>query len=164
MLLFLDTETTGFSPANGDRIVELAIVDESGRTLVDTLVDPQRAIPTAARSVHGISDSMVRGAPTLERLMPEIRRIVSGNHVVIYNSTFDAPFFPERLGFSSQISCAMRRFADVHSGRWSKLDEAARHVGHQWTGQAHRALADTFACRSVWLWTTSASRQRTRTR
>lgn len=164
MLLFLDTEATGFSPATGDRIVEVAIIDESGRTLLDTLVDPQRAIPAAARNVHGISDAMVRGAPTLERLMPDIRRIVSGNHVVIYNSTFDAPFFPERLGFASQVSCAMRRFADLQSGRWSKLEEAARHVGHQWTGQAHRALADTLACRSVWLWTTAASRQRVRTR
>ena len=40
MLLFLDTETTGLSAAAGDRIVEVAIFDESGRALIDTLVDP----------------------------------------------------------------------------------------------------------------------------
>lgn len=163
MLLFLDTETTGLSPGSGDRIVEVAIVDEAGRTLLDTLVDPQRPIPSRARDVHGISDSMVRGAPTLGRLMPDIRRIVSGNHVVIYNSAFDAPFFPDNLQFAAQISCAMRRFAELQSGRWCTLDQAARHVGHRWTGQAHRALADTLACRSVWTWSTSSSR-RSRTR
>ena len=157
MLLFLDTETTGLSAAAGDRIVEVAIVDESGRALIDTLVDPGRSIPTSATRIHGITDRMVRGAPTLEALMPEIRRIVGGSHVVIYNATYDAPFFPEELGFAAQISCAMRRYAEMRYGRWVKLDVAAHAVGHRWTGQAHRALADALACRSVWNWLTASS-------
>ncbi len=152
MAIYLDTETTGFSPAQGATIVEIAIVDEDGRTLIDTLVDPRSPIPFGAQQVHGISDDMVRGKPTLQELMPAIRDVVAGQEVVIYNAAFDTAFFSDQLRSSRQVSCAMRRFAEVLGGKWRKLDVAAKHVGHQWTGTAHRALADALACRSVWRW------------
>ena len=152
MALFLDTETTGFSPGAGDAIVEVAIVDDAGRTLIDTLVDPRRPIPWQASDVHGISDDMVRGQPTLQQLLPRIREVIEGEQIVIYNAAFDTPFFPDRLRQASMISCAMIRFADALGGRWRKLEVAAHHVGHRWTGAPHRSLADSLACRSVWLW------------
>lgn len=152
MAIYLDTETTGFSPASGATIVEIAIVDEDGRTLIDTLIDPRQAIPFAAQNVHGISDEMVRGKPTLEEVLPAVREVVAGQEVVIYNAAFDTAFFPGRLGEARAVSCAMLRFADALGGRWRKLDVAAAHVGHRWSGTAHRALADAHACRSVWLW------------
>lgn len=153
MALFLDTETTGLSPAAGDSVVEIAIVDAAGRTVIDTLVNPGRAIPWQATKVHGITDEMVRRQPTLNQLMPRIRQIVSKEIVVIYNSSFDAPFFPGQLREALAVECAMRRFtAATGGGRWKKLDVAARHAGHRWTGDAHRALADALACRSVWSW------------
>ena len=52
MAIYLDTETTGFSPAQGATIVEVAIVDEAGRALIDTLVDPRSPIPFGAQQVH----------------------------------------------------------------------------------------------------------------
>lgn len=152
MTVYLDTETTGFSSVAGDTVVEIAIVDEFGRAIIDTLVNPRRSIPWQARNIHGISDDMVRGKPTLDQLLPRIRDIVAGEQVVIYNAAFDAPFFPDRLRHARMVSCAMTRFADALGGPWRKLDVAARHVGHRWTGDAHRALADALACRSVWLW------------
>lgn len=152
MTLFLDTETTGFSPNAGDAIVEIAIVDERGGTLINTLVDPGRSIPWQAINVHGITDDMVRGKPTLTQVLPRIREIVAGEQIVIYNAAFDTPFFPDRLRQATIVSCAMIQFADRLGGSWRKLEVAARHVGHRWTGDAHRALADALACRSVWLW------------
>lgn len=153
MSLFLDTETTGLSPAAGDAIVELAIVDSGGRIILNTLVDPGRTIPWHATNVHGITNEMVRGQPTLSQLMPKIRQIISKEIVVIYNSSFDAPFFPGRLTEALSVECAMRRFTlETGGGRWKKLDVAAKTVGHRWTGNAHRALADALACRSVWEW------------
>ena len=86
MAIYLDTETTGFSPNQGAGIVEVAIVDERGVTLIDTLVDPDHPIPWAVSNIHGISDAMVRGMPILANLMPEIRRIVAGQRVVIARS------------------------------------------------------------------------------
>lgn len=153
MAIYLDTETTGLSPRQGATIVELAIVDERGNSLIDTLVNPKTPIPWQATKVHGITDTMVRGKPTLKDLMPVIRSIIQGSQVVIYNSTFDVPFFPGELSEAMRIECAMRLFSKVTgSGSWKKLDYAASHVGHKWTGAAHRALADALACRSVWRW------------
>lgn len=153
MTVFLDTETTGLSPSAGDTIVEVAIVGADGRALLDTLVDPRRSIPYGASRVHGISDAMVRGKPTLADLMPEIRRIVGGEQVVIYNATFDTPFFPGHLREAQRIDCAMRRYSEaIGVSRWQKLDVAAHRVGHVWSGAAHRAKADALACRSVWAW------------
>lgn len=152
MALFLDTETTGFSPGAGDTIVEVAIVDDHGRTLIDTLVNPRRSIPWQASNVNGIYDDMVRGKPTLEQLLPLIREAIADEQVVIYNAEFDSRFYPGRLRQAKMVSCAMTRFADALDGRWRKLEEAARHVRHRWTGDPHRALADALACRSVWLW------------
>lgn len=152
MALYLDTETTGFSATAGDTIVEIAIVDDAGRTVLESLVDPRRKIPWQASGIHGITDDMVRGKPTLQSLLPRIREIVTDEQVVIYNSVFDTQFFPGGLRQARMVSCAMTHFANTLGGRWRKLDVAARHVGHRWTGDAHRALADALACRSVWLW------------
>jgi len=159
MALFLDTETTGLSPAGGDAVVEIAIVDAEGRAILNTLVDPCRTIPRQATNVHGITNEMVRGQPTLAQLMPQIRQIISKEIVVIYNSSFDAPFFPGRLMEAVSVECAMRRFTqETGGGRWKKLDIAAKIVGHRWTGNAHRALADALACRSIWEWLEKSTR------
>ncbi len=160
MALFLDTETTGFSPGAGDTIVEVAIVDGLGLPIIDTLVDPRRPIPWRATDVHGITDDMVRGKPTLDKLLPQIREIIAGEEVVIYNAAFDKPFFPDRLRQASKVSCAMVRFADTLGGRWRKLEVAAQHVDHRWTGDAHRALADALACRTVWQWLDGQGKRR----
>lgn len=152
MALYLDTETTGLHASGGDAIVEIAIVDERGVALINTLVNPNRTIPWHASNVHGISDSMVSGMPDLNDLMPQIRKVISGQQLVIYNAPFDVSFFPNRLREASSVECAMRNFASAIGGKSRKLDFAAAYVGHIWTGEAHRALADTLACKSVWNW------------
>ncbi len=159
MTIFLDTETTGLSPSRGAAIVELAIVDAAGHVLIDSLIDPGKTIPVEASRIHGITDEMVRGKPKLADVMPQVLEIIRNDLVVIYNAGFDSPFFPGRLRQSQGVRCAMTEFANDLGGPWRKLDVAARHVGHNWTGAAHRALSDAQACRSVWLWL-EARRQR----
>jgi DNA polymerase III subunit epsilon len=156
--LFLDTETTGLKPPQ-DGIVEIAIVDESGDVVLDELVNPGRPIGFAS-SIHGITDEMVADAPPMELLLPSIERIVRDAHVVIYNAAFDTRFFPDELRGAAKISCAMHAFSRLfppprggRSYRWWKLTAAAEHVGYEWDGAAHRALADARAARAVWDWT-----------
>ena len=155
MTLYLDTETTGFSPASGARLVEIAIVDDKGGTVIDSLIDPGISIPPDASRVHGITNAMVRGQPRLDLILPRLRSIfASAKEAVIYNSEFDMPFFPPDIWNGVTVHCAMRTFAQIQGTRWQKLDVAAAHVGHVWTGSKHRALADALAARSVWHWCT----------
>jgi DNA polymerase-3 subunit epsilon len=159
--LYLDTETTGLHPPD-DAIVEIAIVDDDGDPLLDTLVNPLRPIGYAS-TIHGISDAMVAHAPTMDLVAPQVARLVAGARLVIYNAPFDVKFFADRLAGAARIECAMQRFAHVIAGgrrgaRWRKLADAAAYVGHDWDGAAHRALADARAARSVWRWLDAQAR------
>ncbi len=121
--------------------------------MINSLVNPKRYIPRSASGIHGITDWMVRSKPTLGQLMPEISRAIHGREVVIYNAPFDVSFFPDRLRSANRVLCAMGEFTELNGGRKRRLEVAAELVGHRWTGDKHRALADALACRAVWHWT-----------
>ena len=150
--VYLDTETTGLSPFT-DKIVEVSIIDDDGNVLLDTLVNPEREIPKQASDVHGITDDMVKSHPTIAELIPSINEAIRGKKLVIYNYDYDTAFFPDKLGQASEICCALRAYqSHMKIGKGSKLSDAANHIGYKWDGDAHRALADTRGCRSVWRW------------
>jgi DNA polymerase III epsilon subunit family exonuclease len=94
-LAALDTETTGFDPALGHGLVEVACVafDEGriGETW-STLTDPGRSIPPEASGVHGITDAMVRGAPGATEVADGLLRRCEGRALVFHNAAFDLPF------------------------------------------------------------------------
>lgn len=160
---FLDTETTGLLSRyslGDDEILEVAIVDCHGRPVINTLVKPsiRRSWPDAQK-IHGISPADVADAPTLEELLPEIRKIARGNEVVIYNAGFDLQFFPQDLFANSKVECAMLAYAEFkgewnpHRGsyRWHKLGAAAAATGFSEDVTWHRALGDALAARHVWM-------------
>ena len=145
--VYLDTETTGVTA--DDEIVELTIIDDDGKPLINTLIKPKyhTSWPGAQR-VHGISPIDVRHAPTQDEISDEIKEVVKGKMVVIYNAPFDRKFLPE-LDEAGEIRCCMREFATFNKSKWKSLTNATKIIGYEWTG-AHRALADTLALRSVW--------------
>jgi DNA polymerase III subunit epsilon len=158
--VYLDTETTGLSPDDGAELVELALIDDAGAVLINTLLRPTKcsAWPDAER-IHRISPAMVAAAPTLADIEPQLLEALKGAEVVIYNAPFDLSFLPPSVREAvGEVRCAMQAYA-VHYGAWSDyhqsytwqpLGRAAARVGHTWEGTAHRALADAGACRSVW--------------
>lgn len=157
--VYLDTESTGLSPAD-DALLEIAITDDSGTPLLNTLICPPATFTAwpAAQAVHGITPAMVRGAPTLAALAPAIRDAVADRDVIIYNADFDTGFLGELLAGARSVQCCMRAWAR-HAGEWSdwhgdwrlhRLDQAAAAVCFAWPGEKHRALADALACRAVW--------------
>ncbi len=94
-ILAVDTETTGFNPAEGHALVEVATVTLDADALGETwssLVRPGRAIPPDASKVHGITDAMVADAPAPEAVAAELRRRCGELPLVFHNAPFDLPF------------------------------------------------------------------------
>ena len=146
--VYLDAETTGLHES--DEIVELAIIDDDEKILINTLVKPivHTYWPKAQR-VHGISPMDVRNSPTQKQISDKIRDAVKDARVVIYNAPYDSQYLPE-LEVAKEIRCAMREFAEWNKSKWLNLTNATKIVGYEWGGSAHRALEDTKALRAVW--------------
>lgn len=157
--VYLDTETTGID--GRAEIVEIAVVDGAGRTLLDTLVRPDGIIPYDVIRIHGIDDRMVAGAPRWPEVYPALLELLRERTVVVYNADFDFRLVNQmnrRCGFQGRSDtwhCAMKQYASFatawHSRhgtyRWHKLGVALSRFGYP--ANNHRALADALACRLV---------------
>jgi DNA polymerase-3 subunit epsilon len=162
--VYMDTETTGLYGECGDELLELALVDDAGIVLLESLVKPERHTEWPdAQAIHGITPADVANAPSLESLLPRLFTVIeNAGALVIYNADFDLAFLPDsvRQVANGKAICAMQAFS-LHAGdwnvhrqsyRWYKLMSAAHAAGHKWEGSAHRALADAMATRTVWRW------------
>lgn len=163
--LFLDLETTGLNSDGKDEILEVAIVDEDGNILINTLVKPLNKTEwPEAQAIHGISPEMVADAPSMDELQWIILNLIvehETDEIVIYNAAYDWAFMPpmiQGIGTYIEIECAMKSFAEYNglwdakrnNWKWQKLSFAAEHFNHVWNSEAHRALADTLALKTVW--------------
>lgn len=95
VVMAVDTETTGMSPNDGHRLVEVARVTVQDGVLGEewsTLIDPGRPIPADAARVHGISDAMVVGAPKAAEAGRQLRAACADLPLVFHNAPFDLPF------------------------------------------------------------------------
>ena len=116
-LAFIDLETTGVNLGT-DRIVEIAIVKlltDGSQTVKRKLINPGIPIPTASSDVHGITDEMVKDAPTFKQLAQELKQILDGCDLAGYNSNrFDIPLLVEEfLRSGVEFDMKGRRMLDV---------------------------------------------------
>ena len=81
--LFLHSKTTG--AAELSEVVEIAILDSSGKPLVDELVKPKRHIRQIATDEHGVTDDMVETAPRWAEILPKIEELLVGKKVCVYD-------------------------------------------------------------------------------
>ncbi|MFT3704395.1 MAG: 3'-5' exonuclease [Agriterribacter sp.] len=109
-LAFIDLETTGIN-LSVDRIVEIAIVKlqpDYTKIVKRKLINPQMPIPKASSDVHGITDEMVKDAPTFKQVANEIRQFLENCDLSGYNSNrFDFPLLVEeflRAGLDFDVS------------------------------------------------------------
>lgn len=103
--IVLDTETTGLSAENGDRIIEIGCVELLNRKLTGNnlhhYINPERDSHEDALKVHGISNEFLRDKPKFAQLADEILDYLSGAELIIHNAPFDIGFLNkelERLG------------------------------------------------------------------
>ena len=151
-LVFIDVETTGFSPVSGDRVVEISMVKWQGGEIVDdlgSLVSPQRPIPRAAMDVHGIGDWDVLGAPIFSDLADDVYAFVDGTVVVGHNVEFDLRFLNYELANAGREQwqgtglCTLSIARKMFHLRNNKLTDIAKFMGLQVTGE-HRATDDVW--------------------
>ena len=112
---FVDLETTGTS-ATGDRVTEVAIVRVVDGELVEewsTLVDPECSIPPDIQVLTGITNEMVRGAPTFAEIRHEVLDRLEGHLFVAHNARFDYGFLKNEFArlevpFTAEVLCTVR--------------------------------------------------------
>ena len=130
--IVLDTETTGFDPMSGDRLVEVACLEiedfvPTGRSF-HTYIDPCRDMPVEAERVHGLSGDFLRGKPRFEH--PEVvdafLDFVGDAPLIAHNAGFDRNFInwelancgraelPE-LRWIDTLALAKHRFPGMHN-------------------------------------------------
>ncbi len=99
--IFLDTETTGLSPATGDKIIEIGCVEYVARKPTGNnwhhYINPERLSNPEALAVHGISDESLVGKPLFKDLAADFLRYIDGAQVIIHNAPFDVGFLDAEL-------------------------------------------------------------------
>ncbi len=152
-LAFIDLETTGVSLST-DRIVELAIVklmpDET-RLVKRKLINPQIPIPEASSAIHGITDDMVKDAPSFKQAGNEIKQFLENCDLGGYNSNrFDIPILMEEfLRAGMDVDLSNRRMVDVQHIFYTMeprtLSAAYKYYCSKELENAHSAEADVNA-------------------
>ncbi|KAA9006822.1 DNA polymerase III subunit epsilon [Histidinibacterium aquaticum] len=99
--IVLDTETTGFEPDDGDRIVEIGAVElkghvPTGRTY-HQYINPERSMPQGAFEVHGLGDDFLRDKPVFAAIGQAFLDFVGDAKLVIHNAAFDMKFLNAEL-------------------------------------------------------------------
>ncbi|MDN7586681.1 exonuclease domain-containing protein [Burkholderia seminalis] len=155
-LVFVDLETTGGSPAE-HRITEIGVVEIGplGVSTWTSLVNPEQAIPPFIQQLTGISDDMVRDAPSFASLAPALFERLDGKLFVAHNASFDRGFLRaefERAGlaFNPDVLCTVRLSRALFP-RESRHGLDALIERHGLVPAArHRALADADLLWQFW--------------
>ncbi len=159
-LAFIDFETTGLSPASGDRIIEVGIAILADGHIVDryqSFINPRTRIPGVVTALTGIDDTMVRHAPTADRVMPEIMDFIGTAPLVAHNASFDARFMDSELGRirrrrTNEFICSLRVARRVYPKAANhKLATLVRLADVQPADQYHRALGDAEMTARLWV-------------
>ena len=151
--VILDTETTGLEST--DEIVQIAVINQSGETLLDTYINPrnpdrliEKRNGISAHDINGISPYMLADAPTWPIVYERLVQVIAGKRIIIYNAQFDEGMIQNNCnqhGIQCDVSgteCAMLMYAQWYGDysdywgdyRWQRLNGG------------HTALSDCLEC------------------
>ncbi|MDI9314338.1 MAG: DNA polymerase III subunit epsilon [Hydrotalea sp.] len=157
----LDTETTGFKPEEGHRIVEIGAVELHGFQKGDTYqqyINPERDVPEASFQVHGLSQKFLKNKPVFADVVNDFLAFIGDATLLIHNSDFDMNFINHHLaelGFPilknnviDTVTVARKKFP----GQSNSLDALCRRFNISLDDrQQHGALKDSLLLVDVWL-------------
>lgn len=161
--IVLDTETTGFEPTDGHRIVEIGAVElfnhlPTGRTY-HQYINPERPMPPEAFEVHGLGDEFLRDKPVFKSVGQDFLEFIGDAPLVIHNAAFDMKFLNAELEWAGlprlpsdravdTLAIARKRFP----GSPASLDALCRRFGvDNSSREKHGALLDSEILAEVYL-------------
>ncbi|MBY8824716.1 DNA polymerase III subunit epsilon [Sphingomonas colocasiae] len=146
--IVFDTETTGLSPQNGDRLVEIGCVElinrvETGRVF-HAYFNPERSMPSEAQAVHGLSETFLSDKPLFADKVEELLEFIADSPMVAHNAQFDFSFLNHELGLCARPIVLTDRMIDTlaiarsrHPGAKHSLDALCSRYG---IDRSHRVL------------------------
>jgi len=161
--IVLDTETTGFEPNDGDRIVEIGAVElfnhlPTGRTY-HQYINPKRNMPEGAFGVHGLSEEFLSDKPVFKVIAQDFIDFIGVSKLVIHNASFDMKFLNAELGWVNRPLLPKSQAVDTlalarakYPGSPASLDALCRRFGINNSSRTlHGALLDSEILAEVYL-------------
>jgi DNA polymerase III subunit epsilon len=168
--IVLDTETTGLSPSQGHRIIEIGCVEVKQRRITGErfhcYLNPERAVDYGAFRVHGLSDEFLSEKPLFNRVVDEFLDFITGAELIIHNAPFDVGFLDHELNLLAARYGNVNRYCSVfdtltyarqlHPGQKNSLDALCKRYSIENSHrQLHGALLDAEILARVYLAMTS---------
>lgn len=159
-LVVLDFETTGLSPLQGDRAIEIGAVKiEQGKihSRFQALMNPGRPVNAFIENYTGISNQMLRTAQSNEVVMKDFADFIEDHHLIAHNASFDQKFLDAELSlinrnYNGEFGCSLllsrRLYQDAPN---HKLGTLVRYKNIAADGNYHRALFDAEMTTQLWL-------------
>lgn len=161
--IIFDTETTGLSPAGGDRIVEIGCIEifnrvETGRHF-HAYFNPERPMPSEAEAVHGLTNIFLSDKPRFGERAEELLEFLEDSPLVAHNASFDFGFLNHELEQCGRPGVCMTRMVDTlvlarsrHPGAKHSLDALCTRFGVDRSQRVkHGALLDAQLLAQVYL-------------
>ena len=161
--IVLDTETTGFEPHDGDRIVEIGAVElfnhlPTGRTY-HQYINPQRNMPEGAFGVHGLSEEFLSDKPVFKAIAQDFIDFIGDSKLIIHNASFDMKFLNAELGWVNRPPLPKSQTVDTlavarrkYPGSPASLDALCRRFSINNSSRTlHGALLDSEILAEVYL-------------
>ncbi|GAA6188587.1 DNA polymerase III subunit epsilon [Litorivita sp. NS0012-18] len=161
--IVLDTETTGFEPESGDRIVEIGCVElynhmPTGNTY-HQYINPERSMPQGAFEVHGLGDDFLRDKPVFAKVGQAFLDFIGDARLIIHNASFDMKFLNAELKWMGLPTLPMSQALDTLAiarkkfpGSPASLDALCRRFGIDNSNRTlHGALLDSEILAEVYL-------------
>lgn len=152
----IDVETTGLSPF-ANELIEVSAIKYKGSKKMDTfstLIRPKLKIPYYITKITGITNDMVKNAPEVEEVMPELIRFIGESTLVAHNANFDYKFIQNysNNGFAKNkvidtVPIGRKLYPELPN---HKLGTIARHIGITEDG-FHRAEFDCECCAKIYM-------------
>jgi len=161
--IFLDTETTGLSPNDKHKIVEIACIETSDlivtKKIFHKIINPQRNVPDGAYKVHGFSTEFLKNKETFDKVADEFLDFIRDKKIIIHNAAFDLSFLNYELRLVKKNEIKKDNIIDsleVARGKFpgssNSLDALCRRFGIDLSRRIkHNALLDCELLREVYI-------------